>query len=188
MVKIAIAKLKPCSRRLNGATIGDAHTQQMRELIVAATTGENEAALLDFRDVESASASYLKRVLDPFFTENGFKPEISPLVINVDSTDLKEDLEDYLLGRGRVLIIANIKNGKLKFGGLFGRLDGAAAETFTKLLELQETTALQLFEQHPERTTNQTAWNNRLVQLIEMRVARRSRKGRFLVYQPTVTK
>jgi len=54
------------------------------------------------------------------------------------------------------------------------------------LCELKKTTAADMYERHQEATTNQTAWNNRLVQLVEMRIARRSREGRFWIYEPTV--
>jgi hypothetical protein len=109
------------------------------------------------------------------------------VLVNADATDLVEDLEDYLAGKGRVLIVAREVDGQLHLARLLGRFDSAAAETFGELTELKEATALQLYERHRERTTNQTAWNNRLAQLVALRVARRRRDGRFWIYQPTVT-
>jgi hypothetical protein len=191
MARITIAKLKPASPRLNGAVTGEAHAQQVRKIVSEAPPAEADIVVLDYRGIEGASASYLKRLLNPFYGSSddpgAFTREVSPVAINVDSDDLKEDLGDYLLAKGRVLVVARMKAGRPTFSSLLGRLDGAAAETFKELRELKRTTALQLFEKHAKLTTNQTAWNNRLAQLVEMRLARRGREGRFWIYEPTVT-
>jgi hypothetical protein len=191
VLKIRISDLTPAASRLNGATVGEAHAEQVRILTAAAGVAEGDIVVLDFAGIESASASYLKRLLNPFFDRadgpEGLGREIAPVVMNTAAADLVEDLEDYLAGKRRVLIVAHEADGQLRLARLLGRLDGAAAETFAELAELKETTALQLFEHHRGRTTNQTAWNNRLVQLVELRVARRRRDGRFWIYQPTVT-
>lgn len=188
MLKIPIAHLVPAAARLNGATVGEAHAQQLQQLIAAAPSSDRGIVVLDFSGVESASASYLKRVLNPFFDAPEMaEHETSPVLVNADATDLVEDLEDYVTGKGRVLIVAHEVDGRLQLARLLGRFDNAAAETFEELTELKEATALQLYERHRERTTNQTAWNNRLAQLVALRVARRRRNGRFWIYQPTVT-
>jgi hypothetical protein len=186
---IRIAQLKPFGPRLHGAAIGEGHAQQVRKR-VATHPVSDDSVILDFTGVEGASASYLKRLIHPFFTGPGdpeaLPREIAPILINVESTDLKEELDDYLTGKGRVLILANQSRNPPKFRQLLGHLDGAAAETFRELQEMKKSTAAELYERHRDETTNQTAWNNRLVQLVEMRIARRSRVGRFWVYQPTV--
>jgi hypothetical protein len=188
---LSIATLNPTSPRLNGATVGEVHADQIRKIISAATLKDGEVVVLDFARVESASASYLKRILNPFFAEvgsfDGFPQAVSPVVMNVDSADLLEDLEAYVAGKDRVMLIAELAEPGLKFRKLLGRLDGAASETFAELQRLKETTASQLYAMHPERTTNQTAWNNRLVQLVELRVANRRREGRIWIYQPTIS-
>lgn len=189
MQTISIANLEPKSDRLHGAAVGDRHAQQVRAAI--ASLPEDKAAVaLDFNGIQSATASYLKRLLDPFFAPindpEGFSREIAPILTNVHSSDLKEELEDFLTGKGRVLIIADRQPTPPKFQAMLGRLDGAARETFRELQELKRATAAELFERHRDDTTNQTAWNNRLVQLVEMRIAHRSRQGRFWIYEPTV--
>jgi hypothetical protein len=191
VLRISICKLSPPGRRLTGAAIGEGHAQQLRGLVNNDQPAEAALVLLDFRGVESASASYLKRLLNPFFaaagSPDGFSQDVFPVAVNVGSSDLKEDLEDYLCGKGRVLIVGRLVNGRPEFECLLGCLDGAAAETFNELRELGETTAAELFERHEKRTTNQTAWNNRLAQLLELRIARRRREGRLWIYQPAVT-
>jgi hypothetical protein len=190
VLTIRIAKLKPFSKRLTGATLGEAHAKLVRSLVPTTAAEQADAVILDFAGVESASASYLKRLINPFFASppdpESFPQEVSPILTNVESSDLKEEIEDYLVGKGRVLIVADARQDRPKFQHLLGRLDGAAAETFEDLRELKQCTAAQLYERHREATTNQTAWNNRLVQLVDMRIAHRSREGRFWIYEPTV--
>lgn len=190
MPRIPIAQLLPRSARLTGSAVGDEHSRQICELLEMAEPSDR-LAVFNFDGIESASASYLKRIWNPFFrstelgddTAGGF----SPVLVNVASTDLIEDLEDYLTGKERAVVIAAEEGATLRFDRLVGRLDGAAAETFEELRRLKSVTAQRLFELHPERTTNQTAWNNRLAQLVSLRVASRRREGRFWIYQPTVT-
>ncbi len=189
MLTIRIDSLNPFHPRLHGATIGEKHAVQVRERI-ARNAQPTDFAALDFDRVEGASASYLKRVLNPFYAPagdlEGFPREIAPVLVNVQSADLREEIEDYLAGKGRVLILADRALDPPRFRQLLGRLDGAAAETFQELQAIKKTTAAELYERHKGETTNQTAWNNRLVQLVEMRIARRRREGRFWIYEPTV--
>lgn len=189
MLTISIAKLEFSSPRLHGATIGEHHAALVRDA-VAAQQQPADSVILDFAGIESATASYLKRLINPFFaapgSPEGFATEVSPILIGVDSPDLREEITDFLSGKGRVLIVADRDTRPPKFQQLLGRLDGAAAETFQELRTMKRTTAAELYERHREETTNQTAWNNRLAQLVEMRIARRDRAGRFWMYEPTV--
>jgi hypothetical protein len=181
--------LKPFSPRLHGASIGEEHARQVRELIANHRELGN-LVILDFAGVEGASASYLKRLIHPFFAPAGdpdcLPREIAPIVVNIESPDLKEELDDHLAGRGHAMVLADRNPKRPKFRQLLGRLDGAAAETFRELQALKKSTAAEMYERHRKETTNQTAWNNRLVQLVEMRIARRTRVGRFWVYEPIV--
>ena len=190
MPRIPVSQLLPQSARLTGSAVGDEHSRQIGEMLATAASGDR-LAVFDFTGIESASASYLKRVLNPFFGSAELSDEavigFSPVLVHVTTTDLIEDLEDYVAGKERALVVAADDGLALRFVRLLGRLDGAAAETFDELRRLKEATAQRLFELHPERTTNQTAWNNRLAQLVSLRVASRRREGRFWIYQPTVT-
>lgn len=190
MLRVQITKLRPSATQLAGATVGEAHADQIREQVRLAKLASGDAVALDFAGVESASASWQKRVFNPFFAEpdsdEGFGCELSPVLLNVTAADLKEDLTDHLEGKGRALILANDVGTTVRFAKLVGRMDRAATETFQELCALRESSAQQLYERHPDRTTNQTAWNNRLAQLVEMRLARRRREGRLWIYQPVV--
>jgi hypothetical protein len=186
---ICIAELKPFSPRLHGAAIGEEHARLMRDFIIRHPQSY-DFVILDWSEVEGASASYLKRLLHPLFAPPGdpqrLPRQIAPIAINVKSTDLKEELDDYLAGKGHAMILADRISKRPRFRQLLGRMDGAAGETFRELQALKKLTASKLYERHRQETTNQTAWNNRLVQLVEMRVARRTRVGRFWVYEPIV--
>lgn len=191
MLKVGIGQLKPAGKRLNGGVTGEAHFEQMRRLVEGHCTPKVEVVLLDFSGVEGASASYLKRLLNPFFSAvddlAGLHWDLYPVAINVDSPDLREDLEAYLVAHERVLVVGRLVKGIVVFDGLLGRLAGAAAETFKELRERGRATAEELYKVNPAGMRNQTAWNNRLAQLVELRIARRVRDGRIWTYEPTLT-
>ena len=169
--------------------MGEAHASEMRAQIMAANS--ESQVILDFTEIKSASASYLKRVLNPFFAPlsdpESFRREVAPVATNILSRDLREDMVAYLASSERVLILGKEVGDNIQYVDLLGRLDGAAAETFTELCNLKTTTAAQLYERYKDRTTNQTAWNNRLAKLVDMRIARRYREGRIWIYQPSLT-
>lgn len=190
MPKILVSELKPQSTRLAGSAIGEKHLQQVLAILDSANSSD-QLAIFDFDKVESVTASYLKRLLNPFLAARNSGESIAhhffPIVVNVEAGDLLEDLEDYLIGKDQALVIAAFYASELHFVRLLGRLDGAASETFDELRRHKNVTAQMLFDLHPDRTTNQTAWNNRLAQLVTLRLAHRHREGRFWIYQPTVT-
>jgi hypothetical protein len=189
VLTIRIDALELFQPHLHGGSIGETHAHQVRE-IIAQQQDDPESVILDFSGVKGATASYLKRLINPFFLPpgdlDGFPREIAPILINVDSNDLKEEIEDFLTGKGRVLILADRKTDPPKFSKLLGQLGGAAAETFQELQALKRTTAAELYGRHQADSSNQTVWNHRLLQLVDLRVARRNREGRFWIYEPTV--
>jgi hypothetical protein len=187
---VSIAKLKPATIQPSGGTLGEAHWKQAHQIITHAGLATSDIVVLDFESIETATASYLKRLLNPLLSPEDPDAETalpSPVLVNVDSEDLREDIIDYLGGKRLALVEATLTKDKLKLTNVLGTMDGAAKETFSELCELKKATALQLYERHRERTTNQTAWNNRLFQLVQLRLARRIREGRFWIYEPTVT-
>ncbi|MFO1514944.1 MAG: hypothetical protein U1F83_18895 [Verrucomicrobiota bacterium] len=132
----------------------------------------------------------MKQLINPFFLPSSdpasFPQQLAPVLINVESPDLKLEIDDFLAGKGRVLILADRADETPRFNQMLGRLEGVAAETFQELQAMKKTTAAELYERHRKETTNQTVWNHRLLQLVELRVARRNRDGRFWIYEPTV--
>jgi hypothetical protein len=57
VLTISIATLKPAnSDKLNGATVGEAHAHQVRDLVVNHPASP-DAVLLDFARIQSATAS-----------------------------------------------------------------------------------------------------------------------------------
>lgn len=189
MPRIFVTQLRPASPRLVGSAIGDEHAQQICALLAQADR-KDDLAVIDFVGVESASASYLKRLFTPFFIESeasaGCPSNFFPVLVNLLAPDLLEDLEEFFGAKERVAVVAADKGSELCHVRLIGRLERAASETFVELRRQGEATAQRLFDLYPERTTNQTAWNNRLTYLVSLKIAKRRREGRVWVYQPTV--
>ena len=188
MLHITISQLEPQESHLHGATIGEAHADQISKLVRDNHTAD--VVILDFTGILTASASYFKRVISPFFhppsVSGGFAQETFPVGINITSPDLREELSDFLIGKDLVLTEANFEGQQLIRPRLIGELEGASEETYRELQAMGKATAAQLHEKFPQKSVNQTAWNNRLAQLLDLRVAQRERSGRFWIYQPTV--
>src|SRR3974390_1895046 len=102
MLKVSVAKLQPATSRLTGATIGQSHADQVRDLISHASHPHPQIVILDFGGVESATPSYLKRFLAPFFpaAADASVPntEAFPVATRIEHSDLREDLQEYLAG------------------------------------------------------------------------------------------
>jgi hypothetical protein len=189
MLTIPINELTPKGALLTGSLIGEEHARQIAQRIRDQLPAGGVVAL-DFTGINNVSASYLKRLLGPLLAHDGRTEDplaaVMPVVVNAGS-DLVEELEDYLEGKCAVLQMAAEKDGTIRLHRLLGELDGAAAETFGELRKRGKVTAQELFEaQPPNRTSNQTAWNNRLAQLVELKIANRHRTGRVWIYHTTI--
>jgi hypothetical protein len=188
VLHVKVHQLEPKSAHLHGATIGEDHAEQISKLVRG--NSDSTVVVIDFEGIVTASASYFKRVVSPFFqtpSDSGlFVQETFPIGINITSTDLREELTDFLVGKGWVLIEAELEGTNLSKPRIIGELEGASEETYRELQEMGKATAAELHEKFPQKSVNQTAWNNRLAQLLDLRVAQRERSGRFWIYQPTV--
>lgn len=184
MTRVVLTDLSPKTTHPTGSVIGAEHAEQLRAICRSANP--EEPLVIDFQGVEAVSSSYLKQVLNFFITEKseleGSFSEQPLILINLDTEDVVLDVEAFLTSRARVAIVAVESEGGLRHSRLLGNLEGAAAETFKELLKWPQVTAQELYERYPNRTSNQTAWNNRLAQLIDLNIAKRRKEGRFWIY------
>lgn len=190
MIRIQLSTLTPTTSHPTGSIIGDEHARQIIEAYRASESAD-AIVLLDFVGIAAVSASYLKRITSLWFTDEqkSLGSFASPALVlaNVSGPDLLEDIETFLRSKDKVALLASSVGESIRFSRILGALEGAAAETFEELQKWTEVTAQVLYERYPNRTTNQTAWNNRLAQLFEMRIARRRKEGRLWIYSPTIS-
>lgn len=146
------------------------------------------ALLLDFKDVQVATASYLREsvfALKSYFRNKGSK--YYPVAANAN-----ESVYDELL------VVANAKNDaiigcKLDSSDiaydviLIGHLDPKQKLTFDLVHSVENADASQLVEQADEsEPKNATAWNNRLASLAAKGIIREFTKGRAKYYRPVL--
>jgi hypothetical protein len=179
---VILSQLPPTTSILAGATLGERHA----EIITGIAAALNHAAVrvvLDFQGAESVTASYLKALFKAFAAGSDSKVQLYPLVANVGASDLRYELESYLNGRDFAVQQVTVSDGIIRPTETIGRLDLSAAEAYRELNTMGTSTAAVLHERNPSAASSQTAWNNRLVKLFELRLAHRTRVGRHWVYQ-----
>lgn len=181
--QIILSQLPPASSILAGASLGESHSA----IILQMATALNLAAvkvILDFQGTESATASYLKALFKIFTADDGAKTQLYPLVTNVEPGDLGFEIESFLRERGLAVQQVAVVDGVITPIDTLGSLDLSARAAYDELIALNESTASNLHERNPRDASSQTAWNNRLVKLFELRLAHRTRVGRHWMYQP----
>lgn len=190
MPRVSLRDLLPQSENLTSAALADEHSFGVFRVLVTASP-EDRLVLLDFDGIASADTAYLHRSLWPYFASEEQLDDaligFCPLLLNLNSASLVGDISGYLLGRGRVLVVAAEDGGGLHFQQMLGRLDATLTQPFNDLLRAGTMTARDPFEiEHGsefdraefERTTL-------LERLVSHRLALCNRKG-SRIYRPTV--
>ena len=144
---------------------------------------------LDFKEVEIATASYIREsvfALKSYFRSVNSK--FYPVVANANNFVYDE-----------ILLIANAKgdailscqidiNESVSEINLIGQLDPKQKLTFDLVNELRGVDANQLMAKYgaSEQTKNPTAWNNRLASLVSKGLVREFTQGRSKYYRPLI--
>ena len=179
-------KLTPPKEVLRGSILGEDHAADFARLTATAAKTEN-IVLLSFVGIEAVTASYLKAFLSPLLGEdavNKCEAGLFPLVTEM-SDDVREDLHSFLNDKGWLLSEVKESGGNYSFVRLIGCPESATEKTFLALRMTQGASATDLFELCEEKNVNQTAWNNRLMNLLRLRLAKRTKEGRVWIYQTT---
>lgn len=186
MIPIILAKLKPVSNVLAGAGVAEEHRDQIIENIALASHSDS-VILLDFAGVEAVTASYLKVTIPLFYGESELIADepAYPLYTNL-SRSTEEDLDHFLAARGWPGMVVAVKYGKPNFSKLLGALEAAPTETLQRLSKIGFGSAADVMQLNGGTEVALTAWNNRLAELARLRLAKRTKKGRFWIYKPIV--
>lgn len=144
-----------------------------------------DVCCLDFRDVECATASFLREAV--FGTReavrrNGLGAQI--IIANVDKTSMEELLLVSRALGSSVVHVALSEGSKLSRPVILGELDEAQRETLALVLQLGEATATELAAEKPD--VKPTAWNNRLTSLVGRGILSEAKRERHKVYRPVV--
>jgi len=175
--------------KLAGGTIlsGAPSGRQLYSKLVAALPAEPaspEPLLLDFRQVEVATASFLRESVLAFRTfVRGRKSNFYPIIANA-SADVVDEIFELVQPRGEVIMTCSTDDdGSILRCRPVGKLDPMQQLTFDLVNVHGETTATKLMEtEHSE--VKATAWNNRLASLSNLGLICEQSRGRTKTYKP----
>jgi hypothetical protein len=203
MIRFHVAEMIAGPPVASGARTGENHARHMREQIQTAEFGdEGLLVVVDFTGIEVATASYIvKTVLwlamcgrmyagalngtEQRSLDGTVEPlNVFPVVFGANE-EIQQEIDEVFARRGLACLIAGeIQNGVIAAGAVRGSVEPMIARTIRALEGVFEATAEELHAKCPTERVNVTAWNNRLSELIRIRLARRRRQGKFWKYQP----
>lgn len=168
---------------LQGRPLGRAHFPVLCGLLTDVQPGET--VLLDFREAEMVTGSWINEALVPLFEWASQKRnDIFPVIVNfnrdwLDELGLVGELTHncFLVSEG---------TGSPKTAQLIGKLDTGQRETLYAASTLDEATGAKLERSGINEAVRATAWNNRLRDLYQKRLLKREKRGREQIYSPVV--
>jgi hypothetical protein len=187
-MKIAILPMLPpgvepiLAGRLSGQRAFLSALEQFPEL------SEPTLVLLDFKDVELATSSYLSEVLIPLRDQLRLRRQPGYAVAANMNTKVHEEVEEFLLRSSEAFLACNSDaSGKITDVRLCGKLDEKLQDTLNLVTLKGETTAAQLYgESKAIDTVGATAWNNRLASLAAKSLVVEILQGRTKRYRPVL--
>lgn len=170
---------------LAGATKGRRARAELLER-TGSEPSEPEKIFLDFQNVEVATASYLRESVLSFRDEiRRRRSNYYPVIANPREL-VVEELRILVTTRGDALMLCSLdQDNHIKRPYLLGELDPKQRFTFDLVRRLGETSAAELMLGYgeSEKTTVQTAWNNRLSSLANLGLVVELSQGRSKRYR-----
>lgn len=146
-----------------------------------------EPLYLDFRDVDIATASYLRESVLQFrdVIRRGQRSNFYPVVANANAQVL-EELALLIQASNGILMTCNLdERGTPTQAVLIGNLDPKQKLTFELVNQKGETDASELMRDHGAgEAVKQNAWNNRLAALAALGLIYEVSRGRAKRYKP----
>lgn len=170
--------------QLQGETLGKRHYARVCELL--SEVGQGEVVLLDFKEIGVVTGSWISAMIVPLY-RRAAEPEIDffPILCNANEEWL-DDLSLLAKWTHQCYLVSFKCAMPVRQARLVGSLDPAQRSTLEAVIDLEEVTGAELERQRPDENIRATAWNNRLKDLHEKRLLRRTRRGRAQLYSPVV--
>lgn len=175
--------------------------EAVAEKVASGALPTGSLVLLDFSGITAVNASYIKGTafwlltcgqlstrpmaltLSPRHPADPRPYDVYVSVVGLEP-DLVEEFQEFLKPRGVPLLLASRLDGEcIEEARLLGHLDPALTHTLKLLVQHERATAPQLHEAGSPEGVTVTAWNNRLNDLIGLRLVRRIRFGRAWQYE-----
>jgi len=146
-------------------------------------TGAGDIVVLDWSDIELATASYFGATFVPLL-RLAIEGQLDRYFVltGLNQTSLDE-LKLVLENQGLVTLIGDWKEDGVHNAGALGRLDPPYAETLQAVQRVEAASATELFKKHTRTRIGKTGWINRLSNLHRLRLVRKQRVGREYVFQ-----
>jgi hypothetical protein len=158
---------------LAGRVAGQTDYPQLEQAARAAASPDGRV-LLDLAGIEVLSSSYFDAALWPLWS---LTPELYPGLVRVPQAAV-DDME--LVLRANQAAVWSFKTEADRRPRLLGVIDPALRLTLDRVAEHGELTAGDLVE--AKGSIGATAWSNRLASLHQLRLVRRRKDGRRLIY------
>lgn len=171
---------------LSGAVTGKAAFIRIIEA-TGEEPGEPTALVLDFADIDVATASFLRETVFAIKTYmRARQSTFYPVVANLND-EIRDELTVLTEALNDVIISCEIDDsGKLNLVGLIGKLDPKQQLTFDYIVRNRIADASTLKEAlgDTEKTKSTNAWNNRLAGLVARGIVKEFSRGRAKFYKP----
>jgi hypothetical protein len=186
-----IMKLRIDFQELGGGNVlaGALHGRKVLNELLSATATEPmapEPVFLDFRNVDVATASFLRESAVAFREHiRGRRSTFYPVFANAND-DIRDELLELARNRGEAFLVCTLVNDHVEGTTLLGELNPKQKVTFDLVREHNETDAAELMRIYGERegVTQTTAWNNRLAALAALGLIVEVSQGRNKRYRP----
>lgn len=185
-----IPMIELTDREEGGVLAGAINGMRARAQLLERTASEPagaEIVFLDFRDTKVATASYLREAVFHFRDEvRQRRSHYYPVIANANNL-VAEELRVVVMARSDVLMLCSLdENGHPYEHHLIGELDPKQKFTLDAVQKRGETDAAELMRDYGanEKTTVQTAWNNRLSALANLGLVIELSQGRAKRYRP----
>jgi len=171
---------------LAGAIAGRKARAKLLEL-TGSEPNQAETVFLDFDKVQVATASYLRESVLSFRDEVRQRhSNFYPVIANASEL-VSEELRVLVTARGDALMLCSLDDGGNPHQPHhIGELDPKQQFTFDVVRQRGITDAAELMREYgvSEKTTAQTAWNNRLAALANLGLVVELSQGRTKRYRP----
>lgn len=167
-------------KHLQGKLPGKRQFAKLCEILSNLAPGST--VLLDFKDVEVITGSWINAVFTPFFKWVGDEQiDLYPVVCNLADKKWEDEFALVADWTHRCFLIASSAIAP-KRGKALGPLDPGQMTTLKAVIEFGPVTGAELERQWHSESIKATAWNNRLRDLYYKRLVRRDRRGREQMY------
>lgn len=146
-----------------------------------------DLVFLDFGEIEVATASYLRESILGFRDSVRSRRSNWYPVISGCNTLVEEELKVLVAANGNAVMLCSLdESEKPTEPHLVGELEAKQRMTFDLVRKRGETDAAELMREYgeSEKITVQTAWNNRLVALVNLGLVIETSQGRAKRYRP----